>query len=176
MKAPGTPPTLPAAAPRARLPPPPMTTKAVLIAHVRRELIGRLERLGQAARDAHAAATDPDAKAESKYDTRSLESSYLASGQDRQLEQLTADLHAYENFIFPDFDPDSAIAAGALVEVIDDSPAWFLLSPAAGGLELEFEDSPLTVLTPESTLFGQLLGLRIGDSLASQSLTITDLR
>jgi len=154
-----------------------MTPKAELIDHVHRELVGRLERLEQAARDAHAAATDPDAQAESKYDTRSLESSYLASGQELQLEQLRSELRLFENFTFPDFEIDDAIAAGAMVEVIDDdSPAWFLLSPAAGGLELKFEDVPLTVLTPESSLFGQFLGMRIGDALDSPALIITEIR
>lgn len=154
-----------------------MTSKAELIDHVHRELVGRLERLEQAARDAHAAATDPDAQAESKYDTRSLESSYLASGQELQLEQLRSELRLFENFIFPDFEIDDPIAAGAMVEVIDDdSPAWFLLSPAAGGLELEFDDLPLTVLTPESSLFGQLLGMRTGDALDSPALIITEIR
>ena len=133
--------------------------------------------LEQAARDAHAAATDPDAQAESKYDTRSLESSYLASGQEQQLEKLATELRALGNFTFPDFEIDAAIAAGALVEVIDeDAPAWFLLSPAGGGLELEFEDSPLTVLTPESSLHAQFLGLFVGDILELPPLTITEIR
>lgn len=154
-----------------------MTSKAELIDHLRRELAARLERLEQAARDAHAAATDPDAQAESKYDTRSLESSYLASGQERQLEQLTEDLRHLESFSFPDLDLDSAIIAGALVEVIeDDAPAWFLLAPAGGGLELEFEQSPLTVLSPDSSLYSKLLGLRVGDSLTSPDLMITEIR
>jgi hypothetical protein len=155
-----------------------MTSKADLIDHVRRELAARLARLEQAARDAHAAATDPDAQAESKYDTRSLESSYLASGQERQLEQLAEDLRHCEGFSFPDLDLDSPIIAGALVEVIEDDapPAWFLLAPAGGGLELAFEDSPLTVLSPDSSLYGKLLGLRVGDSLESPDLMITEVR
>ena len=68
------------------------------------------------------------------------------------------------------------IAAGALVEVIDDAPAWLLLAPAGGGLELEFEDAPLTVLTPDSSLYGELLGLHVGDALDSPPLTITEVR
>lgn len=42
------------------------------------------EALSKALADSSAAATDPDSKAEGKYDTRSLELSYLAAGQARQ--------------------------------------------------------------------------------------------
>jgi len=154
-----------------------MTTKTDLIEQIRDELARRLERLEQAARDAHAAATDPDAQAESKYDTRSLESSYLASGQEQQLTQITGELRLFENFPFPDLEIDSEIVAGALLEAIDDdAPSWYLLAPAGGGLELEFEDLPLTVLTPDSSLHSQLLGLCVGDTLESPPLTITDVR
>ena len=55
-----------------------MSPKAALLDRIRKHLSDRLDRLSQAARDAHAAATDPGSKAESKYDTRSLEASYLA--------------------------------------------------------------------------------------------------
>ena len=47
--------------------------KSDLLELIRVELRSRLERLAKAAMDAHAAATDPGSKAESKYDTRSLE-------------------------------------------------------------------------------------------------------
>lgn len=154
-----------------------MISKAALIERIRAELAGNLDRLKQAALDAHAAATDPDAQAESKYDTRSLESSYLASGQEQQLEQLADEVRLLENFSFPEFDIDSAIGAGALIEAINgDGPAWFLLAPAGGGLELEFEDSPLTVLSPDSALYGKFLGHHVGDSIDSPSLTITEVR
>ena len=55
--------------------------KSTLLEKIRMELKASLEGLTKAALDAHAAATDPGSKAESKYDTRSLEASYLAAGQ-----------------------------------------------------------------------------------------------
>ncbi|MEM9081461.1 MAG: hypothetical protein AAGC74_12300, partial [Verrucomicrobiota bacterium] len=60
--------------------------KDEILEAVRKELAGRLAALGRAVSDSAAAATDPDSKAESKYDTRSLEMSYLAAGQARQAE------------------------------------------------------------------------------------------
>ena len=77
--------------------------KSELIALVCVELRSRLERLARAARAAHAAATDPGSKAESKYDTRSLEESYLATGQARQVQELAETLRIFENLRPVDF-------------------------------------------------------------------------
>src|SRR5690606_21249633 len=99
--------------------------KEPLIAAIRTELRHRLERLSSAAREAHAAATDPGSKAESKYDTRRLEASYLASGQARQVEEAAAAVRAFESPRLPDFEIDEPIDAGALVEAeLDGETSW----------------------------------------------------
>ena len=81
---------------RPKIPPHP-NMKSDLIELIRTELRSRLDRLARAAMAAHAAATDPGSKAESKYDTRSLEESYLATGQARQVTELAETLRAFEN-------------------------------------------------------------------------------
>jgi len=75
-----------------------MSSKSALLERIRAELRARFERLAAAAREAHAAATDPGSKAESKYDTRNLEASYLATGQARQVEELAAAIRIFETF------------------------------------------------------------------------------
>jgi hypothetical protein len=148
-----------------------------LLAAIRAELRARFDRLTRAAKDAHAAATDPGSKAESKYDTRSLEASYLAAGQARQLEDLGRDLALFDGAALPNFAIDDAIDAGALVEVeLAGESAWFLLAPAAGGLELTLDDLAITLLTPESTLYRTLLGLRVGDSREDPPLFVGEIR
>lgn len=72
--------------------------KALLFDAIREELRAQLLRLKQAAQEAHAAATDAGSKAESKYDTRNLEASYLASGQAKQVEELADALRLFEAF------------------------------------------------------------------------------
>ncbi len=147
-----------------------------MLATIRSELRTRLERLSSAAREAHAAATDPGSKAESKYDTRSLEASYLASGQARQVEETAAALRAFETLKLPDFDMDAAIDAGALVEVdLDGESPWFLLAPAAGGLVVRAGGREVTLLTPESSLYRKLVGLRVGDALDEPDLMVTEI-
>jgi hypothetical protein len=149
--------------------------KQDLLEHIRQELRQRLARLAQAAQDAHAAATDPGSKAEGKYDTRSLEASYLASGQAKQVDETAATLRTFETLQLPDFAPGDAIDAGALVEAdLDGETVFFLLAPAAGGLVVRHQDREITLLTPASALYRQLLGLYPGDSLESPPLLITE--
>jgi len=140
--------------------------KSELLELIRAELRNRLERLAKAAMDAHAAATDPGSKAESKYDTRSLEESYLATGQARQVRELAETLRIFENLRAADFSDRDEIASGALVEVERGAERlFFLLVPSAGGLEIFSEGREITLLSPESPLYLALVGKRAGDTL-----------
>jgi hypothetical protein len=158
---------------RARLAARPMKDR--LLAAIRAELRARFDRLTRAAKDAHAAATDPGSKAESKYDTRSLEASYLAAGQARQVEELARDISLFDTAKLPTFAIDAPIDGGALVEVeLAGESSWFLLAPAAGGLEVIHDGLAITLLTPDSALYRNLLGLRVGDSREDPPLFISE--
>ena len=140
--------------------------KSELLELVRTELRSRLERLAKAAMAAHAAATDPGSKAESKYDTRSLEESYLATGQARQVQELAETLRVFENLRPANFSGSDEIGSGALVEVErGGEKMFFLLVPAAGGLEIFSEGKEITLLSPESPLYRSLVGKKAGDTL-----------
>jgi transcription elongation GreA/GreB family factor len=152
-----------------------MSAKSDIIESIRGELRSQLERLASAARDAHAAATDSDSKAESKYDTRTLEASYLAKGQAKQVEEIAEQVRIFEGWQPSDFEMTAPIDAGALVEVdLQGVTAYFLLAPAAGGLTLDYLDSELTLLTPESPLYQKLLGRQVGDSFETPQLIVTE--
>lgn len=149
--------------------------KDELIASICKELRGRLERLTRAAMDAHAAATDPGSKAESKYDTRSLEESYLATGQAKHVKELAATLRVFENLKLRDFTADEEIDAGALVEMKPEGSrekTFFLLAPSSGGLEVVHEGKEITLLSPESPLYERLLGKRVGDALDAPPMKV----
>lgn len=120
-----------------------------------------------------AAGSDAESKAEGKYDTRSTEDNYLADGLARQAHGAAQAGAAYEDFTPPLFGPDSRIDLGALVELtFPDGTHWFLLGPAGGGIEVICDGMPITVLTPESPMGRQLIGLKSGDSTASPSATV----
>ena len=146
--------------------------KSDLLDRIRAELRANLERLSRAACEAHAAATDPGSKAEGKYDTRSLEASYLAAGQARQVDELADALRIFESLTLPDFAGDDEIDAGALVRT---ELGAFLLVPVAGGLEIVHDGTEITLLTPDSALDRKLLGMRAGESLETPSLTVRSL-
>ncbi|MBC8128118.1 MAG: transcription elongation factor GreAB [Gloeobacteraceae cyanobacterium ES-bin-144] len=148
--------------------------KSTLIEKIRIELRTRLDRLANAAIEAHAAATDPGSKAEGKYDTRSLEASYLAVGQARQVDELAEAVRIFDALTVPVFEGGDEIDAGALVEVKHTSEvAVYFLAPAAGGLVIMHEGREITLLTPASGLYQKLLGLRVEDSLDLPSLVVT---
>lgn len=148
--------------------------KSAILTRIRTELRARLDRLSKAAFEAHATATDPGSKAEGKYDTRSLEASYLAAGQARQVDELAESVRIFETLSLPDFEMDDAIDAGALVEVeLNGETAFFLLVPASGGLVIMHEDREITLLTPDSGLYRKLLDMRVGESLDAPELTVT---
>ncbi|MFM2170117.1 MAG: hypothetical protein RI957_346 [Verrucomicrobiota bacterium] len=132
-----------------------------LFENIREELRARLLRLKEAAQEAHAAATDAGSKAESKYDTRNLEASYLASGQAKQVEELADALRLFEAFDVMSIETAETIVMGSLVETSDG--ASYLLAPSAGGLEIIHDGREVTVLTPSSPLYQKLLGRAPGE-------------
>jgi len=149
--------------------------KKKLLQQIRAELKARFERLAKAALDAHAAATDPDSKAEGKYDTRSLEASYLAAGQAKQVDELAETVRIFEAFTLPDFSMDDPIAMGAWVEVeIAGETSQFLLAPAGGGMVVTMDGEEITLLTPASKLYQGLLGRRTGDYLEDFELFVME--
>jgi len=135
-----------------------------------------LELLVKVAMDAHAAATDPGSKAESKYDTRNLEESYLAKGQAKQVEELADSVRIFDALSFPEFSMEDAIDVGALVEAdLDGETSFFFLVPASGGLVIEHEGMEITLLSPASELYRKLLGMRVGESLESPPLMVMEI-
>jgi hypothetical protein len=151
--------------------------KSALFEKIRMELKASLERLSKAALDAHAAATDPGSKAESKYDTRSLEASYLAAGQARQVDELAAAVRVFETLTLPDFSMEDSIDAGALVEVeMRGETSLLLLVPSAGGMIIEEDGQEITLLSPASALYQKLLGMRAGDFIDDDDLLVIEVR
>jgi len=111
-----------------------------------------LTSLKKAAAETHSVSTDAENKQESKYDTRGIEASYLADAQAEQATFIEEGIFKLQNLSLPD-EPDSAIL-GSIVILTDeeDNDLQFFLLPAGGGISLEYEDLPLTVITPESPI------------------------
>ena len=142
--------------------------KAAILGAIIDALRAEFDTLRSTSQKTRAAGNDAESKAEGKYDTRSTEDNYLADGLARQAHCAAQAAAAYEDFNPRLFDPDSRIDLGALVQLaFPDQTHWFFLGPAGGGIEVICDGIPVTVLTPESPLGRQLMGLKTGDSTAS---------
>jgi transcription elongation GreA/GreB family factor len=120
--------------------------------------------LTRAASDAFAAATDPDSRAENKYDTRSLEASYVARGQAQRVAELQLALQSFQALSGQALPAGSPVVLGALVS-LDSSglTSHYLLAPQAGGTEVMVGSDEISVITPASLLGRKLLGRQVGD-------------
>ena len=138
--------------------------KSKLRDQVIQQLESDLTGLKKAAAETHSSSTGNENKAEGKYDTQSIEASYLADAQSGQAKQLEEGLYKLRNLTLTD-DPDTAILGSIVILSSDDNDHQFFLLPAGGGITLEYENSPLTVVTPESPIGKEIIGKEITDQL-----------
>lgn len=150
--------------------------KAKLVEDLVSQLKTEYTRALAAVQDAADGATGEDAKAESKYDTRGLELSYLAAGQVERADQCAKDLASVEGFEFPSFKSTDAIDMGALVEAkLNHQTVYYLLAPAGGGIIIELDGTNVTVIGSASPLTGHLLEQKAGDQIEHPPLEVLDL-
>ena len=138
-------------------------TKAEIVEDLKTQLREKYERAVAAVKDAAEGATGDDSKAESKYDTRGLESSYLAAGQVEQAERLARELAAIEVTDFSEVNRE--VEAGSLVEgELDGRQVYYLIAPGGGGLTVEAESGKsVIVIGGGSPLGSQMLGKQVGE-------------
>ena len=138
--------------------------KRAIIKKITEKLVSELEVYFRAAHASRAEATHEQSKAESKYDTRGLEASYLARGQSRQAAELEAAIAEFEKLGAKKFADGDAIAVGALVELEHGGEnSFYFLGPRAGGTEVLHDKKEILVITPQSPLGEQLMGKKQGD-------------
>ena len=135
--------------------------KAVVLEKIINSLQSELETYIRAAKFSHAEATAEENRAENKYDTRGLEASYLAAGQANKVVELEAAISSFEELKkMPEID---SVEIGALLELDQEgSIGLFFIGPTAGGTEIEIDGIEVLVITSESPLGSQLIGLKPG--------------
>lgn len=130
------------------------------------KLRGDLEILSVAAKTAHEAATHEENIPDNKYDTLSLEASYVAQGQANRAQDLRRALHAYQILTLQQFGPGSPIGLTALVklEAEDGETRSLFIGPQEGGLKLQLDGEDIVVITAASPLGTELIGKCEGDT------------
>jgi transcription elongation GreA/GreB family factor len=137
-----------------------MISKSAIVKKIIAQLGEELETLADAAAKMHADASDESNKAEDQYDTRGLETAYIASSQARQATQTEEALAAYQALKLAKFTARSPIDLTALVELESRGERlWYFLGPKAGGIEV----GEVMVITPESPIGQEITGKKVGD-------------
>lgn len=142
-------------------------TKQAVLDQFRAVLQADLDTLMRAAQGAFAAATDPDSKAENKYDTRTLEASYIARGQAKRVAELQEAVQAYSALSGVELEEGSAASLGSLVTLEGpEGVDHYFIGPTAGGTEILHEGREVVIITPSSPMGQKLVGKRVGESVA----------
>lgn len=141
-----------------------MISKRVIVGLIIEQLTEQLQNLAGVSRAMHADASDEQSKPEDKYDTRGLETAYLASSQARMATEMEQALAVYEALELLKFQEKTPIDVTALVELESNGTcSLHFLGPKGGGLEIHHKGQEILVITPESPLGQQLLGKKLGD-------------
>lgn len=140
--------------------------KRAIIKKITVKLTEELQIYFRAAQFSRAEATHESSKAESKYDTRGLEASYLARGQSRQAAEIETAIAEFEKLDARKLFNGDGIGIGALVELkTGDENLFYFIGPRAGGTEILHDKKEILVITPQSPLGEQLLGKKSGGEL-----------
>ena len=124
-----------------------------------------LNSLKKAAAETRSVSSDDENKQEGKYDTRSIEASYLAEAQADQATQIEESIFKLQNLTLPE-EPDTVILGSiAILTDTEDHDLQFFLLPAGGGISLEYENQPLMVITPESPIGEKIIAKALLDNI-----------
>ena len=134
----------------------------------------------QAAKDAHFAATHSESVAETKYDTFGLESSYLAQGQQKRVDEVNQALTYFLQLPLDNRQAPDSVEPPCLVELASESEhgptdismtRQFFVAPFAGGLTVIVNidgigSQEITVVTPASPVGQSLLTKMLDDEVS----------
>lgn len=140
-------------------------TKPAILDLIIAALSAELDTLTRAAKDAFAAATDPDSKAENKYDTRTLEASYVARGQAQRVNEVQESLHSFRAMAGRVTASETVEIGSLVVLATPAGHATYFVGPSAGGTEVQHEGTEVMVITPSSPLGQKLMDQRPGAKL-----------
>lgn len=128
------------------------------------KLKGEMEQIEASAKANKDFATDQEFKAESKYDTRSLEAGYLASAEAMRVEDLKLEIQMLEEVDLKLSAKSEEVCIGSLVNLRhkDQDRSYFVI-PTSGGTLLKVEDKAVLVVSVFSPLGDAVLGLKKGE-------------
>ena len=130
------------------------------------QITTELETITAAAKQSFATATNEEHHAEHRYDTFKLESSFLARGQAKRVEELTSALESLQMLPLKALRDTSPIQLGALIllKAEDGKTRALFFGSAAGGETITVDGEEITIVTSGSPLGQAVLGKTVGDT------------
>ena len=132
------------------------------------KLTNELDTISCAARSSIATATSDAHHAEGKYDTFSLETSYLARGQARRVAELRQTLERLHLMPLKTLRAADPVQLSALVRLQspDGETRVLYIGTGGGGECIEVEGEETVLVTPQSPLGRAVLGKTTGDTVS----------
>ncbi len=150
--------------------------KDAILKLVIQQLNQQVDTMHAAAKTAHEASTGAESRAESKYDTRGLEASYLADAQAEQCQKLAESLQILSALKLTEQAADTPVQSGSLVETeLDGEFSHYLLLPSGGGIQVTVDGYEITTLSPEAPLYQKLLDSHSGEILSNPPLMVMEI-
>ena len=143
--------------------------KRELLIQLIQQINDELEVIKKSAEIAHDDATHEESRAENKYDTRGLESSYLTGAQMERVRILSSYLKQIENLQLKNFTSEDEIAATAVVELEDSENSktfYYFLLPNCGGFILKYKGKEVKTITQSSAIGEELDRAMVGDDIS----------
>lgn len=139
-----------------------MIDKKIILEQLIKNLQTELREVEGAAQSTRDLATQDDLKSEGKYDTRAIEASYLASAQQKRVEEIKIDIQMLEEI---EIQNSIKLQMGslALIEYKGNERFYFLTS-TSGGTMLTVDGKTILVISVFSPLGNGALGLVEGEA------------
>ncbi len=136
--------------------------KGDILRAITASLTAQLHETVAALQEAQNGATNSESRPENKYDTRALETSYLAAAHTERAETLRR-VMAHVHFWKPDSGM-KVVAPGALVELDGERvPQRVFLTPFPASMTVQVDGLAIQVVTTAAPLAAALLGKQAGD-------------
>jgi transcription elongation GreA/GreB family factor len=150
-----------------------MIQKTELIERILESLHKELTVIKDGARESYEEATHEESQPENRFDTHSLEASYLAAGQAKVVVEIEDAIMRCQNMELKDFGPDDPIGVGALVKLKSKrETTYYFLVPIAGGIEVKDGKKTILVITPQSPIGKLLVGHKAGEEVHLETTTL----
>ncbi len=144
--------------------------KQLIIEAIRENVTKEITNLKEVVKATIEGVTNEESKPENEYDTRGLEATYLARGQNQRIADLEEVLLMLRHINLKNFGPNDGISNTALVEIeFNGKKSTVFMLAKGGGIVVKVQGQTIQVVTPSSPLGEALLDQKEGGSAGIES-------